>query len=255
MQVGTPHIDRDAQFQFINEHAKMFMEEGNPVISVDTKKKELVGNFANTGGEYCQKGSPKQVLDHDFPLKELGKVNPYGVYDIINNVGYVNLGISADTAEFAVESIERWWNSLGKAAYPKATALYINCDGGGSNGSRVKAWKVGLQKLATKIGIDIQVSHFPPGASKWNKIEHRMFSFISKNRRGVPLETIEVIISLIASTKTEKGLTVSCVLDNKQYEKGIKITEAELAAISLIREEFHGNWNYTITCQNKQVIS
>jgi transposase len=247
LQVGIPHPDRNAQFEYINEQAKSFINANEPVISVDTKKKEMIGNFKNNGAEYAKKNQSTKVLDHDFMLPELGKVNPYGVYDINNNLGFVNLGISSDTAEFAVESIHRWWMSMGVELYPNATKLYITCDGGGSNGSRLKLWKTTLQELANKTKLDIYVSHFPPGTSKWNKIEHRLFSYISKNWRARPLVSIEVTISLIASTTTENGLKVKCILDENIYKKGLKVSDELLSSVAINKDAFHGEWNYFIT--------
>ena len=247
LQVGKPHPDRDGQFRHINELAKGFMAEGIPVISIDCKKKELVGNFKNQGSEYAKSGQPVKVLDHDFPLPELGKVAPYGVYDLARNEGFINLGISSDTARFAVNSIREWWGKMGLSRYPSASTLYITADGGGSNGSRNRLWKTELQELANETGLQIYVSHFPPGTSKWNKIEHRLFSYISKNWRGRPLETLLVIISLIESTTTESGLKVKCGLDKNLYETGIKVSEDELERINIVRNDFHGEWNYCIS--------
>ena len=246
LQVGEPHPDRNEQFEFINKKCLDLMSEGQPVISVDTKKKELVGNFKNAGAEYRAKNNPQKVLDHDFPLKELGKVAPYGVYDLNRNEGFVNLGISHDTSEFAVESILRWWQTLGQKTYPNATKIYINCDSGGSNGYRRKLWKKQLQELANITGLEIHVSHLPPGTSKWNKIEHRMFCYISKNWRGTPLISIETIINLITNTTTKKGLEITCVKDEKKYELGIKVSDKELASINILRNDFHGEWNYAV---------
>ena len=246
LQVGKPHPDRNAQFEYINNKCMEFIRQGHPVISVDTKKKELIGNFKNNGAEYCKQKKPKKVLDHDFPLKELGKVAPYGVYDVNRNEGFVNLGISHDTAEFAVESVLRWWQTLGKNTYPDAEKLYINSDNGGSNGSRVKLWKKQLQKLASITGLEVHVSHLPPGTSKWNKIEHRMFCYISKNWRGTPLISIEAVIELIASTTTTKGLRIVCMKDDNVYELGTSVSDDELAAINIVRDDFHGDWNYII---------
>ena len=254
LQVGPSHPDRDDQFRFVNNKSSLLIKEGKPVISVDTKKKEIVGNFKNGGAEYSKKKSPTQVLDHDFPLKELGKVAPYGVYDISSNEGFINLGISHDTAEFAVYSILRWWQTLGKNTYPVATELYIISDSGGSNGSRNRLWKKQLQELANITGLDVHVSHLPPGTSKWNKIEHRMFCYISKNWRGQPLISIEAIISLISNTSTKKGLKIICAKDDNYYELGQKVTDEELAAINISREEFHGDWNYKISPKELQVI-
>jgi len=246
LQHGEPHPDRDGQFKYINEKCCTFIERGLPAISVDTKKKELVGNFKNGGVEYSKKGKPKKTLAHDFLIKKLGKVAPYGIYDVGRNEGFVNLGISSDTSEFAVESIMRWWQTLGVNTYPNAKELYITCDNGGSNGSSRKLWKKQLQEMANITGLSIHVSHFPSGTSKWNKIEHRMFCFISKNWRGHPLISIETIIKLISSTTTSKGLKVMCVVDNNKYELGIKVTDEELAAINIVRDNFHGDWNYVI---------
>lgn len=245
-QVGKKSDDRDAQFKHINDTVVEYAEQGNPVISVDCKKKENIGNFKNNGGEYAKKKQPIKVLDHDFPLPENGKAVPYGVYDITNNEGYVNVGISKDTAEFAVQSIRNWWDMMGKERFPGATALYITADGGGSNGSRCRLWKTEIQALANEIGIPIEVSHFPPGTSKWNKIEHRLFSQISKNWRGRPLESLEIIVNLIATTTTAKGLKVKCSLDTKEYRAGIKITDEELDVVNINCNDFRGDWNYTI---------
>lgn len=247
LQVGEPHPDRDEQFRHISETAKAFLSEGLPVISIDCKKKELVGNFKNQGAEYAKSGQPVKVLDHDFPLPALGKVSPYGVYDMARNEGFINLGISSDTARFAVNSVRQWWDEMGMARYPGASKLYITADGGGSNGSRNRLWKTELQQLANETGLQFQVSHFPPGTSKWNKIEHQLFSYISKNWRGRPLETLMVIISLVESTTTKKGLKVKCGLDTNEYETGIKVSEEELQRINIVRDDFHGEWNYCIS--------
>jgi transposase len=247
LQVGEPHPDRDEQFRHISETAKAFLSEGLPVISIDCKKKELVGNFKNQGAEYAKSGQPVKVLDHDFPLPGLGKVAPYGVYDMARNEGFINLGISSDTARFAVNSVRQWWDEMGMARYPGASKLYITADGGGSNGSRNRLWKTELQQLANETGLQFQVSHFPPGTSKWNKIEHQLFSYISKNWRGRPLETLMVIISLVESTTTKKGLKVKCGLDTNEYETGIKVSEEELQRINIVRDDFHGEWNYCIS--------
>jgi transposase len=247
LQAGVPHPDRNAQFEYINNKCGGFIKEGQPVISVDTKKKELIGNFKNTGAEYHQKKSPAKVMDHDFPVKELGKVAPYGIYDINRNEGFVNLGVSHDTAEFAVESILRWWQTLGRNTYPDASKVYINSDSGGSNGSRVKLWKKQLQEFTNITGLEVHVSHFPPGTSKWNKIEHRMFCFISKNWRGRPLISVETVIELISNTATSKGLKIVCIKDENKYELGTKITDEELAKLNITRDVFHGDWNYIIS--------
>jgi transposase len=246
LQAGEPHPDRNAQFEYINKKCLEFIRKRQPVISVDTKKKEMIGNFMNKGAEYQKKKNPKKVLDHDFPFKELGKVAPYGIYDINRNEGFVNLGVSHDTAEFAVESILRWWQTLGAKTYPYATRLYINSDNGGSNGSRVRLWKKQLQEFANISGWEIHVSHFPPGTSKWNKIEHKMFCYISKNWRGTPLVSIETVISLIANTTTSKGLKIICIKDDNKYELGTKVSDEELSEINLAKDKFHGDWNYVI---------
>lgn len=247
---GTSHPDRDAQFQFIAERAEACIEDGQPVISLDTKKKELVGPYKNGGKSYRPKGDPVKVNGHDFMDKALGKVAPYGVYDLKHNEAWVNVGTDHDTSVFAVESIRRWWCMMGKKRYPDATRLMITADSGGSNGSRVRLWKVELQKLANETGLEIHVSHFPPGTSKWNKIEHRLFSAISLNWRGQPLVNHEVIISLIESTTTRTGLKVQASLDTNQYLKGIKVTDVEMKALSCHPESFHGEWNYSIKKYN-----
>ena len=243
---GSKHPDRNAQFEFINSLTESAIRDGQPVISVDTKKKELVGNYKNVGKELRPKGKPEQVKVYDFVDKELGRANPYGVYDIADNSAWVSVGTDHDTAVFAVSTIRRWWFSMGKDLYPDARKLVITADGGGSNGSRVRLWKVELQKLADELNIPIQVSHFPPGTSKWNKIEHRLFSFISMNWRGKPLVSHETIVNLIAATTTRKGLKVRAELDSSLYPKGIKVTDKELKAIQIKRDEFHGEWNYSI---------
>jgi hypothetical protein len=248
---GIDHPDRDKQFKHINEHATKYLESGDPVISVDTKKKELVGNYRNEGKIWLPKGKPKEVNMHDFPDKKIGKAVPYGIYDVKNNAGYVNVGITHDTSEFAVESIRRWWHSLGKKAYPQSKRLLVTADSGGSNGYRLRLWKKELQKFAHETGLEITVNHFPPGTSKWNKIEHRLFSFISTNWKGVPLTSYQVIINLIANTKTETGLKVYAVLDDKKYEKGQKVTDAQMEALHIQADEFHGEWNYVILPQRK----
>ena len=242
-QVGKKHPDRNAQFIHMNDTCLLYMDDHQPVISIDCKKKENVGNYSNNGSEYRPRKDPTRTKDHDWADQ---KAAPYGVYDIANNQGFVNVGISSDTAEFAVNSIRGWWSSMGKERFPEAEAMYITCDGGGSNGSRCRLWKVELQKLANELNIPIQVSHFPPGTSKWNKIEHRLFSQITKNWRGKPLETFETIVNLIASTTTSTGLNVGCALDPHIYETGIKVTDEELAGVNILRDSFHGDWNYTI---------
>jgi hypothetical protein len=239
---GGNHPDRDAQFRHIGDMSKEFMDCGEPVISVDTKKKEIVGNFKNNGKEWHTGKCPTEVNVYDFSNE---KANPYGVYDIANNVGWVNVGVTHDTAEFAVESIRRWWDLMGKAMYPTAGRLYITADGGGSNGSRVRLWKVELQKFATETGLEISVSHFPPGTSKWNKIEHRLFSYISMNWRERPLISYETIVNLIVATNYS-GLTVKSAIDNGVYEKGKKIPDKVMDQLNILRDEFHGEWNYTI---------
>ena len=240
------HPDRNDQFLFINDKVKAFQNEGAPVISVDTKKKELVGLFANKGSNWRPQGCPEEVNTHDFMDMENGRAAPYGIYDLVNNIGFVNVGTSADTAEFAVESIRRWWLSMGKEKYPTATKLLITADGGGRNGSRVRLWKSELQCFADETGLEIAVCHFPPGTSKWNKIEHRMFSYISQNWRGKPLVSIETIINLIGATKTKKGLKIQTAVDMNPYAKGIKITDKEMKALGIKKNEFHGEWNYTL---------
>ena len=243
---GSKHPDRNAQFEFINSRIDTAISEGQPVISVDTKKKELVGQYKNGGKEYRPKGEPEQVKVYDFVDKKLGKVNPYGVYDITDNSAWVSVGTDHDTAAFAVSTIRRWWFSMGENLYPDANKLVITADGGGSNGSRVRLWKIELQNLANELNIPIYVSHFPPGTSKWNKIEHRLFSFISMNWRGKPLVSHEVVVNLIAATTTRKGLKVQAELDSTHYPKGIKVTDEELKVVQLERDEFHGEWNYSI---------
>ena len=243
---GDSHPDRDAQFRHINAAVSAALAANEPVISVDTKKKELVGDFKNGGREYRPVGNPERVRVHDFLIKELGRAVPYGVYDLAANAGWVNLGIDHDTAAFAVHSIRRWWQEIGRARYPDATQLLITADGGGSNGSRVRLWKRELQKLADQLGIKIVVHHLPPGTSKWNKIEHRLFSFISQNWRAQPLISYRVIVDLIAATTTKTGLSVRCEIDNNLYPKGITVSDAEMAAINITHHSFHGEWNYTI---------
>lgn len=249
-QIGAQHVDRDKQFLYINETAKAYIDEGCPVISVDTKKKELIGNFKNDGAEYRPRKTPRKVLDHDFPL-EGGKVSPYGVYVINNNTAYVNLGTDHDTSAFAVESIRRWWNIVGKTTFPNAKKLYINCDGGGSNGWRARLWKYELALFAAEIGIEIQVSHFPPGTSKWNKIEHKLFCFITKNWQGKPLIDINTTVNLISSTKTEGGLEVKCDVDNNIYETGIKVSKDKFEQIDIERLGPNESWNYIIRGMKK----
>ena len=248
---GSNHPDRDAQFQHINMTVKAAIAAGEPAISVDTKKKELVGDFKNNGRELRRHGDPEKVRVHDFKIPELGRVAPYGVYDIAANHGWVSVGIDADTGAFAVESIRRWWYKLGKPRYPNASCLTITADCGGSNGPQVKLWKRELQRLANEIGLKITVTHLPPGTSKWNKIEHRLFAFITMNWRGKPLVSHQVIVQLIGSTTTDTGLEVHCEIDGNLYPKGIKVADKEMAAINIARNEFHGEWNYTIKPRSK----
>jgi len=243
---GKQHLDRDAQFNYINQKARGQQRMGQPVISVDTKKKELVGDFANKGREWYPQGNPEKVRVHDFIDKELGKVAPYGVYDLTRNNGWVSVGIDHDTAAFAVSTIRQWWRKMGRPTYSKASHLLITADSGGSNGARNRLWKVELQKMANQTGLTITVCHFPPGTSKWNKIEHRMFSFITKNWRGKPLTDRATIVNLIGSTKTEEGLKIRCELDTNDYPKGIKVSDARMEKVKLKKHEFHGDWNYTI---------
>jgi hypothetical protein len=252
---GTNHPDRNAQFEHINARVEAALRQGQPVISVDTKKKELVGQFKNGGKEWRPEGEPEQVNVYDFVDKELGRANPYGVYDLTHNAGWVSVGTDHDTASFAVATIRRWWLTMGAPLYPEVKELLITADGGGSNGSRVRLWKLELQQLSDELGIPIRVSHYPPGTSKWNKIEHRLFSYISMNWRGQPLVSHEVIVNLIAATTTRNGLKVRAELDPKHYPKGIKVTDEELAAVRILRDEFHGEWNYTIMPSNKKITT
>lgn len=246
---GASHPDRNAQFEHINNQTRNFQAREQPVISVDTKKKELIGSYRNVGREWHAKGKPKKVLVHDFPDKELGKGIPYGVYDLTANHGWVSVGIDHDTAEFAGETIRRWWFQMGQREYLKATEILIMADGGGSNGSRSRLWKIVLQRLANEVGLKIFLCHFPPGTSKWNKIEHRMFSHITQNWRGRPLTSHEVMVNLIGNTTTKKGLKIKAELDKKQYQVGIKVSNKELAAINIQKDSFHGEWNYQISPQ------
>jgi hypothetical protein len=243
---GSSHPDRNAQFEYINRQVIMCQKRCQPVVSVDTKKKELVGEFKNPGQEWQRKGEPEKVKVHDFPEKKLGKAIPYGVYDMARNEGWVSVGIDHDTAQFAAASIGRWWRELGARRYPQATELLITADGGGSNSSRNRLWKVALQDLANDLDLTLRICHFPPGTSKWNKIEHRLFCFITKNWRGRPLTSYAVIVNLIANTTTETGLTVRAALDTNEYETGIEISDKELASVKLTPAKFHGEWNYTI---------
>lgn len=244
---GTSHPDRNAQFEHINDKVKEHQAIEQPVISVDTKKRELVGDFKNGGKELRPRGNPEKVRVHDFMIPELGKSSPYGVYDMTYNSGWVNVGIDHDTAAFAVESIRRWWHLMGQERYSEAKQLLITADSGGSNGYRVRLWKLELQKLANETGLPISVCHLPPGTSKWNRIEHRLFSFISQNWRGKPLVSHEVIVNLIAATTTREGLRVQCQLDTRSYPTGIKVSDEEMASINIRRDPFHGEWNYTIS--------
>jgi hypothetical protein len=244
---GSHNPDRDAQFHYLNDRVKEALARGEPAISIDTKKKELVGDFKNAGREWRPKGSPEEVRVHDFVIPELGRAVPYGVYDIAGNAGWVSVGIDHDTAAFAANAIRSWWRLMGRARYPNATSLLITADGGGSNGSRVRLWKIELQRLVDELGIPITVCHLPPGTSKWNKIEHRLFSFITGNWRGKPLVSHQVIVQLIAATTTSTGLKVRCELDQNTYPAGIKVSDAEMDAVNLTRHDFHGEWNYTVT--------
>ena len=248
---GKSNPDRNEQFQHINDTAIRFMENNNPVISVDTKKKEIIGNFKNNGKEWKPPGEVDEVNVYDFLTDAEGKAIPYGIYDIKANEGWVNIGIDRDTSVFAVESIRRWWNLMGKKRYPDAKNLMIAADGGGSNGSRVRLWKIELQKFADESKLDITVCHFPPGMSKWNKIEHRMFSYITINWRGKPLRSYETIIELIGNTRTKNGLKISSDIDTGIYEKGRVVTDEQLKEVNLIRDEFHGDWNYMIGSRNR----
>lgn len=244
---GGKHPDRNAQFENINSQVKELLSNNNPVISVDAKKKELVGLYKNAGKEYRPKGSPEEVKVYDFVDKKLGKANPYGVYDVGNNVGWVSVGTDHDTASFAVDTIRRWWQVMGKEKYPNASELMIVADGGGSNSTRARLWKKELQSLADEINFPIRVSHLPPGTSKWNKIEHKMFSYISMNWRGRPLVSHEIILNLISNTTTKTGLKINAELNDKLYKLGTKITDSEFKAINLVRDNFHGEWNYKIS--------
>jgi hypothetical protein len=249
---GRQHHDRDAQFRYLNDMAVGFIDDDQPAISVDTKKKELIGDYANRGAEWAPESEPERVQVHDFADRSLGeyaKAIPYGIYDVANNEGWVSVGDVADTAEFAVESIRRWWNQMGRARFPDATRLLITADAGGSNGYRLRAWKTQLAALAAETGLAVTVCHYPPGTSKWNRIEHRMFSFITMNWRGRPLTSVRTIIELISATTTKTGLTIQAAYDPEWYPKGVKITDAELAAVPLAPHTFHGEWNYTINAQ------
>ena len=244
---GRSHPDRNAQFEYINSSVQRCLRRGEPAVSVDTKKKELVGDFKNGGREWRPQGRPEEVRTHDFLDKKLGKAIPYGVYDIVNNQGWVNVGIDHDTARFATNSIRQWWVQMGQQRFPHAKELLVTADGGGSNSSRSRFWKVCLQDLSDELGLKLIVRHFPPGTSKWNKIEHRLFSFITQNWRGKPLVNHQTIINLIASTTTKTGLTVKAALDTNEYPTKTKVSDAELANLRLKRDEFHGEWNYTLS--------
>ena len=243
---GEDHPDRDAQFRYINASVKKSLAAGLPVISVDTKKKELVGNYDNAGQQWLPAKQPRPVSGHDFPSPEVPRAYPYGIYDLGRNAGFVNVGTDHDTGAFAVASIRGWWRSEGRALYPESKQILITADGGGSNGSRLRLWKLELQRLADETGLSLSVCHFPPGTSKWNKIEHRLFSFISSNWRGEPLRDYETIVSLIAKTTTAKGLKVTCRLDRRKYPTGRKVTDEEMKRVNLKRNKFHGDWNYII---------
>ena len=247
---GAEHPDRDAQFRHINRQVQLALRQGQPVISVDTKKKELVGNFHNAGQQWHGKGSAERVAGHDFPSPSVPRAYPYGIYDLAQNTGFVNVGTDHDTASFAVASIRGWWRGEGRRLYPRTTRLLITADGGGSNGYRVRLWKWELQRLADQTGLEIAVCHFPPGTSKWNKVEHRLFSFISSNWRGEPLRDYETVVGLIACTTTARGLRVTCRLDHRKYTLGRRITPEQMASINLKPGRFHGEWNYVI-CPNK----
>ena len=244
---GASHPDRNAQFEYINRLVRSFLDRGHPAISVDTKKKELVGDFRNAGREWHPQGQPQEVRVHDFIDRQKGKVIPYGVYDILNNQGWVNVGIDHDTAQFAVNSIRRWWKRMGHRRFPRATELLITADGGGSNSPRSRLWRLSLQELADELGMKLHLCHFPPGTSKWNKIEHRLFSFITQNWRGRPLVSRQAIVNLIASTTTRTGLIVRAALDTQRYDTAVKVTDDELARLLLAPDRFHGDWNYTIS--------
>jgi len=246
LQIGEPHPDRNAQFEHINGTAAKYIEEGDPVISVDTKKKENIGNFKNNGKEYRQNKDPRKVLDHDFPIKELGKIAPYGVYNLNNNVGFVNVGTSHDTSEFAVESISRWWETVGKYTYPNSKKIYITCDSGGSNSCRARMWKYQLQQFADRTGLEIEVSHFPRGTSKWNKVEHRLFCYITKNWQGKPLVDVQTAVDLIGSTRTTTGLEVICVRDDTEYKLARKVSDKDFKTIKIDKIPPFEAWNYKI---------
>jgi len=243
---GESHPDRNAQFEYINAQVRRLQKRGQPVVSVDTKKKELVGDFKNPGQEWHTQGQPEEVRVHDFQDPALGKAIPYGVYDVVNNQGWVSVGIHSDTARFAAKTIGRWWKSMGRQRFPRAHELLITADGGGSNSSRSRLWKVALQDLADATGLTLRVCHFPPGTSKWNKIEHRLFSFITQNWRGRPLLSHQAIVQLIANTTTKTGLIVRAALDKHKYHTGVKVSDAQMAKLNLTPAEYHGDWNYSI---------
>jgi hypothetical protein len=249
---GKDHPDRNAQFEYISRQVRRVQKRGQPVVSVDTKKKELVGDFKNPGQEWRPQKTPQKVRTHDFPDKELGKAIPYGVYDLTHNQGWVSIGIDHDTAYFAANSIRRWWDDMGSTRFPRATELLITADGGGSNGYRCRLWKVALQGLADQLDVKLRICHFPPGTSKWNKIEHRLFSYITSNWRGQPLVDLQTIVNLIASTTTKTGLVVQAALDTNVYETGIKVTNEEMAKLRITPCKFHGEWNYTIAPRRLQ---
>jgi len=243
---GSSHEDRNAQFEYINQRVLAFQRRGEPVVSIDSKKKELVGEFKNGGQEWQPQGQPTEVKVHDFPEPKMGKAIPYGVYDLASNEGWVSVGIDHDTAQFATASVRRWWQEMGARRFARATQLMMTADGGGSNGSRNRLWKVALQALANELGLRLEICHFPPGTSKWNKIEHRLFSFITKNWRGRPLTSYQVIVNLIAHTTTQAGLVVRAAIDTNHYETGIVVSDEELARVNITPAKFHGEWNYEI---------
>ncbi len=249
LQNGQPHPDRNQQFEYINTTAGKYLKAGEPVISVDTKKKEFIGNFKNSGREYRPRGNPRHVLDHDFMIRELGKIAPYGVYNVNKNLGFVNVGVSHDTSEFAVESISRWWETVGKRTFPDAKCLYVTADCGGSNGYRVKMWKYQLQQFANRVGLVVHVSHYPPGTSKWNKVEHRLFCYISKTWQGKPLVDVQTAVDLVGLTKTRAGLEVVCVRDEAEYELARTVSDEVFKTISLVTIEPFEIWNYKILPQ------
>lgn len=252
---GSGHADRDEQFQHINQRVTQLLSRHQPVISVDTRKKELVGDFKNNGAELRPRGHPEKVRVHDFVIPELGRAAPYGVYDVANNSGWVSVGVDHDTSTFAVETIRRWWYGMGQQSYPQATEILITADSGGSNGSRVRLWKLELQRLADETGLTLRVCHLPPGTSKWNKIEHRLFAFISQNWRGKPLISHQVIVDLIAATTTRSGLKVRAQIDSSLYPSGLKVSDEQVAALNIQRDAFHGEWNYSLLPRPPQTES